>query len=103
MKRYALLYQNGHANVMRFDDDGKPSRVLQADFRTCEDFCMGLLEARCVVRSMHWDYTGDALTNPTAWAYGKGDAFRRDRTPPYTGHFEGVVDLFAPVAAEVQP
>lgn len=64
--RYALVYQAGIANVFAVDINAlKPEtrkrtkRVLQSDFRGCEMFCRGLVEAGAQVRSYMCNESGD--------------------------------------------
>src|SRR5690348_5829197 len=64
--RYALVYQAGIANVFAVDINGlkpetrkKTKRVLQSDFRGCEMFCRGLMEAGAQVRSYACNEAGD--------------------------------------------
>ena len=63
--KYCLVYQAGIANIFKvkcfnlanFGRDAK--RILQADFRTCENFALGLVEASCIVKSCHCNKAGD--------------------------------------------
>jgi hypothetical protein len=75
----ALVYQGGLANVFRVGG-GRPVRLLQADYHSCEMFCRGALEAGRPVRVFHADVAGDCLT--AEWADGPGDLWAERKHPP---------------------
>lgn len=78
-----LVYQAGIANVFQVDcfnmhpTGRKQSRLMQADYHSCQHFAKGLGQAGCCVRSAHCNQAGDisehiwdddmetALFNPT--------------------------------------
>lgn len=65
MPRYMLVYQAGIANVFfvrafNLADYGRDARrVLQSDFRTCEAFANGLVEAGATVKVAACNRAGD--------------------------------------------
>lgn len=89
-KRAVLVYQAGIANVFRVKsftpkNIGRSAyRVLQADFRTCESFARGLVEAGVMVRTMACNEAGD-ITN--------SDWTRDLENQPFS-------DKFSPVCSE---
>ena len=84
-KIYTLVYQAGIANVFEHfpmtDTRNTPHtgltiasdriRVLQSDFRTCENFCRGLRHAKKIVRVAWCNEAGD-ITN-SFWQFSKFD------------------------------
>ncbi len=86
MNEYALVYQCGIANVFKYGAlRHTASRVLQSDFRSCELFASGLLEAGCIVEVRHSNYAGDITTMP--WVQGPGDLFSDAKRPPITAKY----------------
>jgi len=81
MSDYALVYQNGIANVFRYSE-GRVTvfRVMQSDFRTCEAFAAGLLEAGANVEVRHCDEMGDIAKRP--WPAGVGTIYPDKKCPP---------------------
>ena len=78
-KTYTLVYQGGIANVFRHvpnqslgieENEPKGSsreRLFQGDFKSCENYCRGLIEAGGVVRRAWANVAGDvALVN---WSF----------------------------------
>lgn len=67
-KRYCLVYQAGIANVFEvvsfnLSDYGRDAkRIMQSDFRDCETFCRGLIQASALVKSAGCNQAGD-ITN----------------------------------------
>lgn len=65
MKKYALIYQAGIANVfevetLNLNKEGRNAkRILQSDFRSCENFCEGLKHAGGYVYSAYCNMAGD--------------------------------------------
>lgn len=66
--RAVLVYQAGIANVFEVESFNMANygrdarRILQADFRTCENFARGLAYAGWKVASAHCNQAGD-ITN----------------------------------------
>ena len=66
--KYCLVYQAGIANIFKVkcfnlaDFGRNAKRILQADFRTCENFARGLVEAGCTVKSCHCNKAGDIVS-----------------------------------------
>jgi hypothetical protein len=66
-RKYMLVYQAGLANVFRVSaynlaDYGRDAlRVMQADFRSCETFARGLVEAGAGVKSAACNRAGDII------------------------------------------
>lgn len=95
LKFAVLVYQAGIANVFQVDCDyGKgpnqkrnAKRLIQGDFRTCENFCRGLVAAGVVVRSCHCNMAGDVAEQP--WDADLGNAPFRDQMRPVKGNFDG--------------
>lgn len=80
MRKAALVYQCGIANVFELDDDGvRIRRLLQHDFRTCEAFARGLRAAGVTVVTAHSDVAGDVASFP--WSNGPGDIFSDAKSP----------------------
>ena len=86
MKTYSLVYQAGIANVFQVTDSGfthKRTRVLQASFRSCEDFARGLVEAGCKVDSLQCNMAGDCVNGD--WSANLDDApFSDEFRPVFT-------------------
>lgn len=67
VKKAVLVYQAGIANVFEVQafnvsDYGRDAkRLLQADFRTCENFARGLGVAGALVTTMHCNQAGDIV------------------------------------------
>lgn len=65
MKKAVLVYQAGIANVFQVDcfnmaaSGRKETRLLQADFRTCESFARGLAAAGVSVATAACNMAGD--------------------------------------------
>lgn len=65
MEKAVLVYQAGIANVFAVEcfnlaNFGRDAfRLMQADFRTCESFAMGLKVAGVTVMSFHCNQAGD--------------------------------------------
>jgi hypothetical protein len=65
VQRAFLVYQAGIANVfqvksLNLADYGRNAvRLMQADFRACENFARGLATAGTLVRSAHCNMAGD--------------------------------------------
>jgi hypothetical protein len=82
-KLYILLYQAGIANVYESGQGERPARrVLQSDYRACEHYCLGLLEAGAGVEVWNANVAGDPLLQPDAWQKGKGGPFAESQRPP---------------------
>lgn len=68
-KRYVLVYQAGIANVFEvtafnLSDYGRDAkRIMQADFRTCETFCRGLVQAGAIVKTAGCNQAGDIVNS----------------------------------------
>lgn len=85
MKNYTLVYQAGIANV--FSHANKPTRcslgsrkrVMQADFKSCENFCRGLIEAGAEVTPAWCNMAGDVSLQD--WNYSEFDL------APFCEHF----------------
>jgi hypothetical protein len=77
-KQYSLVYQVGIANV--FDPKGK--RLRQADYRSCEMFCYGLIAAGMTVDVFHCDVASDCFDSKATWHKGPGDLWRENKHPP---------------------
>ena len=78
MKCAALVYQAGIANV--FEMPSK-DRLIQADFRSCEYFCRGLIAAGVNVKIWSCNMVGDIKSQ--IWAVGLDDCpFREQAHPP---------------------
>jgi hypothetical protein len=73
---FALVYQNGLANV--FAPDG--ARILQGAFSTCEHFCRGLIYCGKRVEVFHRDVYGDCAD--LGWIRGKGSLYADQKNPP---------------------
>ena len=64
-RRIVLVYQAGIANVFEVDslnmsDYGRNAkRLMQADFRSCENFALGMKAAGCVVATAGCNMAGD--------------------------------------------
>jgi hypothetical protein len=67
VKRAFLVYQTGIANVfqvkcMNLASYGRNAvRLMQADFRSCENFARGLSTAGALVRTAHCNMAGDIV------------------------------------------
>lgn len=77
--KYMLVYQAGLANVFSVDsfdlydhDQRGAKRLLQGDFRACENFTRGLLAAGAQVRTAHCNMAGDVVDR--AWSYDRSHA-----------------------------
>jgi hypothetical protein len=79
-KSLILLYQVGIANVFE-ELRKKPyiKRLLQSDFRTCEQFCRGAQFAGAGITLMHWDHAGDAAQHVASWEDGVGEIFAESK------------------------
>lgn len=77
---YALVYQNGIANVFHMVDGKDPRRVTQHAFSVCESFCAGLIESGHKVELYHCDILGDCARED--WRHGKGEVFGDRKHPP---------------------
>ena len=80
-KRYALVYQAGIANIFSIANnldvnqeghsangfDNYAKLVLQWDFRTCESFCAGLIEAGATVYILQCNMAGDIVGADWNW------------------------------------
>ena len=88
--RYDLVYQCGIANVFRvtvpFPGQAQTPhyvRLLQADYRACEWYCQGLIEAGAEVSVWHSDVAGDVLLCPLGpWEMGRGELWADKKNPP---------------------
>jgi hypothetical protein len=85
--RAALVYQTGIANVFaleRFsstaDKGRKARRLLQSDFRTCENFALGLQAAGVDVATYSCNRAGDIAD--AHWTPGLADCPFRDQARP---------------------
>lgn len=94
MKRFALVYQAGIANVFEtgpFNTADKYSRgfttrVLQSGFRTAEAFCLGAMAAGASVAVASCNRAGDITGED--WTPGLEDCpFRGDARPVWNAHF----------------
>jgi hypothetical protein len=89
--RYDLVYQCGLCNVFRVEvpqvgvaQSPKYTRVMQADYRACENYCRGLIEAGKEVAVWHSDVAGDVLLCPHGpWQMGAGELWRDRKCPPH--------------------
>ena len=87
---YMLVYQCGIANVFRvtypFGDQARSPhyvRVVQSDYRTCEWFVRGVIEAGENASVWHSDVAGDVILCPHGpWKEGKGDLWADKKNPP---------------------
>ena len=86
-KRYALVYQAGIANVFQVSsfnlkDYGRDARlVMQSDFRSCECFVHGLVEAGALAYVASCNLAGGIFR--ANWTEGLGDCpFRGNARPP---------------------
>jgi hypothetical protein len=75
----ALVYQVGLANVFRVGG-GRPVRLLQADYHSCEMFCRGAREAGWPVLVFHADVAGDCAS--ADWHSSPGDLWADRKHPP---------------------
>lgn len=78
-KRYALVYQNGIANVFDMDGD-TPRRICQHAFDYCEAFCAGLAACGGAISVHHCDVLGEIVS--LDWLDGPGEVFRHAKNPP---------------------
>lgn len=79
--RLALVYQTGIANVFRCD--GHPerrTRLMQADYGSCEWFARGAIAAGAQLEVFHADVAGDCRL--AEWVDGKGDLWADQKRPP---------------------
>ena len=84
--RVMLVYQAGLANVFRVTsfnlaDYGRDAvRLVQADFRTCENFAHGMGCAGAIVRTAHCNQAGDIAQ--ARWSLALEDApFSENQRP----------------------
>ncbi len=87
-RNYALVYQCGIANVFRVTqaecEGSSPhyERIVQADYRSAEWFCRGVLEAGADVSVWHSDVAGDVMLCPCGpWQEGPGGLWRDKKAP----------------------
>lgn len=85
-KRAVLVYQAGIANVfavfsLNMADFGRDARrLIQSDFRSCEEFARGLAAAGIIVRSATCNQAGDIMS--ALWSENMTDApFSEDFRP----------------------
>ena len=70
MRRAVLVYQAGLANVFQvtsfnLSDYGRDARrLMQADFRSCEQFARGLQAAGVTVKTAACNMAGDIIGQP---------------------------------------
>lgn len=86
----ALVYQTGIANVFDVSKGlgaDKVRRILQADFRTCENFTRGLAAAGVAVDTWSCNVTGDCAK--VKWIYGTNGTPFRDNCRPVISDAEG--------------
>lgn len=92
VEKAVLVYQAGIANVFAVDcfnlcDFGREARrLLQDDFRACENFARGLAAAGCLVATLHCNQAGDIAS--AKWSDALDDAPFHDKFRPV---FAGVV------------
>lgn len=79
MKRFALVYQAGIANVFELTED-TVSRILQHAFAACEWFCHGLIAAGETVEVYSCNRAGDIAA--ADWTRGLSDCPFRDAARP---------------------
>jgi hypothetical protein len=88
--RIALVYQAGIANVFEVQsfnlaDYGRDSkRLLQADFRACENFARGMAAMGAIVRSVAANVAGDCSN--VQWSDNLDDAPFSDAFRPVHRH-----------------
>lgn len=80
MRRFALVYQCGIANVFECLPEGR-KRVYQGSYQQGEDICRGILLAGVSVHVYHCDLAGDCDLQP--WQTGRGELFGRSKRPPH--------------------
>ena len=84
--RAVLVYQGGLANVFAVEsfnlaDYGRDAvRVLQHSFRTCEDYCAGLIAAGATVKAAACNMAGDIASQP--WTDDLASVPFRDKMRP---------------------
>lgn len=103
IERAVLVYQAGIANVFAVDsfnltDYGRNARrLLQYDFRTCENFARGLVAAGTVLCSLHCNMAGDIVAQ--TWSDDLAEApFFESMRPVYSETCEHM----RPARAEVE-
>jgi hypothetical protein len=85
-RKAVLVYQAGIANVFRVRsfnqaDYGRDAeRIMQHDFRTCENFARGLAYAGFAVTTMHCNQCGDIIK--AKWSIDLEDAPFSDKFHP---------------------
>lgn len=78
---FHLVYQGGIANVFGQKGPQAPHRrLLQGDFRSCENFCKGALASGMTVIVWHANVAGDVAT--VQWQPGPGGPFKDNQCPP---------------------
>jgi hypothetical protein len=89
-RRAVLVYQAGIANVFEvasfnMADYGRDAkRLMQSDFRSCENFTRGLAVAGWLIVSAHCNMAGDIVTQK--WSADIAEApFRESMHPVYNG------------------
>ena len=101
MKRAVLVYQAGIANVFEVDTfnmadtDGR-TRLIQADFHTCEAFARGLAVAGVKVASAACNQAGDI-------AGARWSAMLDDKSIDAAGNTPPFAESMRPVWAGVRP
>jgi hypothetical protein len=84
-RRFTLVYQIGIANVFEVEClnmaafGREARRVLQADYRTCEQYARGLAEMGAIVATAHCDQSGDIAGS--RWTEGAGDLWGDKKRP----------------------
>jgi hypothetical protein len=82
MDKAVIVYQSGIANVFRVtsfnmaDYGREAARLIQADFRTCENFARGLRAAGVTIRVGSCNQAGDIANS--LWTAGVEDCPFRD-------------------------
>ena len=62
---YFIVYQGGIANVFEVEQTrGNRKRLLQSDFRACENYCRGLRYAGKIVKPAWCNEAGDIINRP---------------------------------------
>lgn len=92
VKRAVLVYQCGIANVFAVDRNGMRRRLLQADFRACENFAHGLVAAGCTVTTMACNRAGDIIH--AEWTYDLDAQPFSDKFRPINSEAGFITDSF---------